>query len=627
VVLSLLLIGWLGTSWADSPSDRRESGKVIAVIPLDAPPTYFLDKRTNKPAGFAVDVMDAVAKRAGLQVDYIFEEGWTDIIDKVKSGEADLIPGIGSSKERRKDLAFSTPIENVSVSFFARGQGPGLEAPPRIHTVGVIEGSLVIDRLKERADIHLITYESFVQGLFDLLAGKIDALATPVPTTLKLAQDSGIENRIRVVGKPIMEITRTIAVRKNNTVLLGRLNSIIAGFVGSPEYQRIYVKWYGKPTPYWTMGKIVAISAIISILVVGIIAGWRYWSIYTLNREIKSTVVAALRESESKFRSLVETTSDWIWEVDQEGAYTYASPQVGTLLGYKPEEVIGKTPFDFMPSDEANRVRSIFLASVTARKPLIAIENNNLRKDGRIVSLETSGVPIIDIQGNFLGYRGIDRDITDRKQAEEILLTSEKKLRDITSSMGEGLYVLDPDGKVTFMNPEAERLLGWTETELLNRNIHDIIHSRKPDGTVLTSDACQMQFILQTGMRYSSHDEIFIRKDGTFFPASVISSPLMEDGKIIASVTAFRNISDIKQVEQEREKLISELQHALATIKTLHGLLPICSSCKKIRDDEGSWTQLEAYITKHSDAEFTHGICSECAKKLYPGYHLEEDRE
>lgn len=71
---------------------------------------------------------------------------------------------------------------------------------------------------------------------------------------------------------------------------------------------------------------------------------------------------------------------------------------------------------------------------------------------------------------------------------------------------------------------------------------------------------------------------------------------------------------------EEREKLIAELQEALATIKTLHGILPICSSCKKIRDDKGSWTQIETYISEHTDAEFSHGICSECAEKLYPDY-------
>ena len=72
--------------------------------------------------------------------------------------------------------------------------------------------------------------------------------------------------------------------------------------------------------------------------------------------------------------------------------------------------------------------------------------------------------------------------------------------------------------------------------------------------------------------------------------------------------------------QEERERLIAELQKTLAAIKTLHGIIPICSSCKKIRDDEGSWKQLETYISEHTDAAFSHGICTECAKKLYPGY-------
>jgi hypothetical protein len=72
--------------------------------------------------------------------------------------------------------------------------------------------------------------------------------------------------------------------------------------------------------------------------------------------------------------------------------------------------------------------------------------------------------------------------------------------------------------------------------------------------------------------------------------------------------------------QEERDKLVAELQQALATIRTLHGILPICSSCKKIRDDEGSWKQIEVYISEHADVEFSHGICSECAEKLYPDY-------
>ncbi len=123
----------------------------------------------------------------------------------------------------------------------------------------------------------------------------------------------------------------------------------------------------------------------------------------------------ALQASEERFRSLVETTSDWIWEVDAEGIYTYASPRVKDLLGYEPEEVIGKTPFDLMPPDEAKRVAAQFEAAAKAREPFDRLENANLHKDGQIVVLETSGVPILDAGGELLGYRGVDRDISETK--------------------------------------------------------------------------------------------------------------------------------------------------------------------------------------------------------------------
>jgi len=76
----------------------------------------------------------------------------------------------------------------------------------------------------------------------------------------------------------------------------------------------------------------------------------------------------------------------------------------------------------------------------------------------------------------------------------------------------------------------------------------------------------------------------------------------------------------IRQTDEEKSKLIIELQEALQRVKTLGGLLPICASCKKIRDDQGYWNQIEAYIEQHSEAEFTHGICPQCARKLYPDF-------
>jgi PAS domain S-box-containing protein len=126
----------------------------------------------------------------------------------------------------------------------------------------------------------------------------------------------------------------------------------------------------------------------------------------------------ALKESEQNYRCLVESSSDWIWEVNEEGRYTYSSPQVEKILGYSPEEIIDKRPFDFLVSEETNRIQKIFSDHIKSGKPITHLENINLHKAGHRVVLETNGVPIIDETGHVKGYRGIDRDITERVEAE-----------------------------------------------------------------------------------------------------------------------------------------------------------------------------------------------------------------
>jgi PAS domain S-box-containing protein len=140
---------------------------------------------------------------------------------------------------------------------------------------------------------------------------------------------------------------------------------------------------------------------------------------------------AALRESEERYRTLVETVSDWVWEVDENILYTFVSPRVRDLLGYEPGEILGKTPFDLMPPDEALRVKEIFGPLAARREPFPAIENANLHKDGHLVVLETSGAPFFDANGTFRGYRGVDREIGVRKQAEETIRRNAEHLRQV----------------------------------------------------------------------------------------------------------------------------------------------------------------------------------------------------
>ena len=179
---------------------------------------------------------------------------------------------------------------------------------------------------------------------------------------------------------------------------------------------------------------------------------------------------ALLADSEARYRNLVETSPDWVWEIDAQGRYTYASPQVSQLLGYQPEELIGRTPFDLMPGDELARVSAVFAAIVAAQRPFKNLENSNVHRNGQLVVLETSGVPIFDEQGGFAGYRGIDRDITERKRAERALHDSTDLLRTVIDESPDIILMKDWNGRFLLGNSALAGLYGTTPEKLIGKD-------------------------------------------------------------------------------------------------------------------------------------------------------------
>jgi PAS domain S-box-containing protein len=210
-------------------------------------------------------------------------------------------------------------------------------------------------------------------------------------------------NREQVIGKSVLEVLGKDVFEK---VVIKNLDTCFQGEVVQYEMKYIYPKLGERDllVQYFPIKNPDGINRVVCVI-----------------RDIteRKQMEEALGESEQRFRSLVETTSDWVWEVDQNGFYRYISPKVKELLGYEPEEVIGKKPFNFMTLDETEQVAELFRNIIKSRKPFTRLENTNVHKDGRLVVLETSGVSIFDKDGNFAGYRGIDRDISERKRAEQ----------------------------------------------------------------------------------------------------------------------------------------------------------------------------------------------------------------
>ncbi|MFH1597440.1 MAG: PAS domain-containing sensor histidine kinase [Patescibacteria group bacterium] len=161
------------------------------------------------------------------------------------------------------------------------------------------------------------------------------------------------------------------------------------------------------------------------------------------------------QELEKKFEDIARSSSDFLWEVNKKGEYTYASGRIEKILGYKPEEIIGKTPFDLMEEEDAKRVEKQFIKVIGKKQPIIDLKNWNKAKDGHRVCLLTNGVPILDKRGNLLGYRGADKDITaqeeiDQAKTEFVSLASHQLRTPLTAISWYTEMLLSGDaGKVT----------------------------------------------------------------------------------------------------------------------------------------------------------------------------------
>jgi len=164
------------------------------------------------------------------------------------------------------------------------------------------------------------------------------------------------------------------------------------------------------------------------------------------------------------------------------------------------------------------------------------------------------------------------REVTARRehrQVQQVLHENETLLRGITTSLGEGLFVLNEGGRLLFMNPEAERLLGWTESELFYQDMHRIIHSQKPDGTSLPESCCRVLGVLRDGGVCRTEDDVFWRKDGSPMPVSIVASAIMEDGKAVAAVVTFQDISQRKQVERDLLESREQLRELAAYLQNV----------------------------------------------------------
>jgi PAS domain S-box-containing protein len=269
-------------------------------------------------------------------------------------------------------------------------------------------------------------------------------------------------------------------------------------------------------------------------------------TISNLEKEIaeRKKVEKAIRESEQRFRDLTEFTTDWVWETDENGVYTYVSPKVKELLGYEVSEVLGRTPFDLVPEEEAERISQLFKEKVMKKEPLCGLENTNRHKKGHLVILETNGIPIFDEDGQLKGYRGIDRDITERKRMDAELRATSLYTRNLIEASLDPLVTISPEGKITDVNKTTEQVTGVSRERLIGSDFVD--YFTEPEKARAGYKQVFSQSVVKDYPLTIRH--VSGRTTDVLYNASVYKN---EAGEVQGVFAAARDITERKKAEEE----------------------------------------------------------------------------
>ena len=264
----------------------------------------------------------------------------------------------------------------------------------------------------------------------------------------------------------------------------------------------------------------------------------------------------ALRESERRFQDIVEATADWIWEVDTAGRYTFVSESVFGLLGYTPAQLIGKTPFEQMPPEEAERIGAQFFAFAARKAPFRELESINIHKNGRLIHVSTNGMPILASDGALLGYRGLGHDITAKKAGEKALRDAHERLRTVVDTLPDLIWLKDTDGVYLSCNRRFEAFFGATEAAIIGKTDYDFVPAELADSFRAMDKAA-----IQAGGSCVNEEEVSFASDGHREMLQTIKTPLRDsEGKLIGVLGIARDITAIKVAKAGLKSRNEELE-------------------------------------------------------------------
>jgi PAS domain S-box-containing protein len=421
----------------------------------NSPPQYITDEN-GKPAGFAIDLMESLAKAAFLQLNYKAYDNWSPLIEAARKGEVLLVPNVDIAEEEKEVFDFSSSYEKFAIRIFVNAKTSDIYSLDDLieRKAAVVSTSKARSFMEKRVGVNLIIYPSTQEALVGLLSGQADAFISPECPVMQLVRTSNIEDHVKAVGPPVFEVTRGLGVIKNHRELLLKLNAALADFINDPLYGFIYTKWYGKPKPFWSAQRVMIGMAILFIASLFLLFFCRYFFIRKLNNllqqtsaecalvhgelekahmELEKRVVQRTLELE-KIRNSMEKSQEvakfgnWDWDIPQNTIWW--SDGVYRILGFKPYEFqptydeflkkVHPEDFDFVKES---------LKNALAGKDSYRLEHRIVLADGSVRTIHEEAEIVRDDAGKPVRMVGIMQDITEKKSTEATLKLNEERLK------------------------------------------------------------------------------------------------------------------------------------------------------------------------------------------------------
>ena len=268
-----------------------------------------------------------------------------------------------------------------------------------------------------------------------------------------------------------------------------------------------------------------------------------------------------LREHEEMIRTLVESSQDWIWSINLEGIHTYSNPAFKAILGYSPDEIVGKPSFTLMHEEDRKKIERLLPEWIAEKSGWNNLLIRWRHKNGEWRYLESNSVPILDSKGELTGFRGVDRDVTERMEAEEKLRSYAQRLGLHVQYTPLGVIEWNLDFKVTEWNKAAEKIFGYSRDEAIGRHAADLII---PDGAKEHVDRTWNALLEGEGGTQSTNENK--TKDGMVKVCNWHNTTLVDpEGEIIGVASLVQDITEAKRAEIE---LLKEKDFSTRLIQT-----------------------------------------------------------